>query len=142
MLDTRETEVVDQMVEVINGHIHPFLIFFHLPGWRVIFTVDNVNTSFCAILQQTGYGGDIPCFVILAGCGVVIAVRAVYHAAYVLRLHEVKTFVESFPVFVRNGGAPRFSFVIGVPLGTVADVVGVDDFWRDCDFYRFFGSAG
>ena len=128
ILDTGETKVIHQIIKIVDGHIHPFLILLHIPGRRIVFTVHDGYPPLGTIPQESGNGSYIPRFIIRACCGIIIAIGAVYHATYILRLHKVESFAECFPVFIRDRSTPSFSLIIGIPLGTIADISGIRHF--------------
>ena len=128
ILDTGETKVIHQIIKIVDGHIHPFLILLHIPGRRIVFTVHDGYPPLGTIPQESGNGSYIPRFIIRSCFGIIIAIGAVYHATYILRLHKVESFAECFPVFIRDRSTPSFSLIIGIPLGTIADISGIRHF--------------
>lgn len=127
MADAVEPEVADQKIQVIDRHLHPLLRILHRPRRRIVFTVGHRDAVVLTILQQAAERREVAHAVVTARRGIVIAVGAVDHAAHITRAHEIEAFGELRPIGVAHLRAPRFGFVVRVPLDAVADVIRTDD---------------
>ena len=114
-------------IQVIDRHLHPLLRILHRPRRRIVFTVGHRDAVVLTILQQAAERREVAHAVVTARRGIVIAVGAVDHAAHITRAHEIEAFGELRPIGVAHLRAPRFGFVVRVPLDAVADVIRTED---------------
>ena len=142
MADAVEPEVTDQKIQIIDRHLHPPLRILHRPRRRIILPVGHRNTFVLTVLQQTAKRREVAHPVVTARRGVVIAVRAVYHAAHIARAHEVEAFEQFAPISVAHLGTPGSGLIVRVPLDAVTDVIRTYDPVRHFDTKRPPGVAG